>query len=262
MELSMVSAPRPFSGGTVIATALVAVTLAGFASPADSAPGWVHKALSLGRSGDGQIAAPSTARYLSDENKVFVLDRSGKRPLLKFDESPEVWALRPSRGPRGDIIYVNDVGEPFLRATKLGGMTVFTASSPEGSAVSLAGPSNPLRLTPLGPLKLYQRIIAASTRASRAAQHTVEFYAPDADENSDGLIADAAGLAAQAMISISARPGGRNFLARVIKVMLVPGAKPGVSMRRGVIFITIVPSDGFGGRPSSEWVMRVLVAKR
>jgi hypothetical protein len=262
MELLMVSAPRAFSGRTVIAAALVAAILAGFVGPAaDATPGWVKKALTLGRSGDSRIAAPATARYVSDDGRSFVLDRSGKRPLFKFDDSAEVWVLSPSRGPRGDIIYSNDLGEPFLRATKLGGMTVFTVSSPEGSAVSLVGPCGPLRLSPLGPVKLYQRLYFASVRSSRAAQHLVGFYAPDADINSDGLIAEAAGLAVEALVTLSARPGGRALLARIDKVAFVAGAKPGINFHGNVVTVTIVPAEAMAGRPSSQWILRVLETK-
>jgi hypothetical protein len=257
----MAAASRAFSGGTIIATALVAASLAGCASPAGATPAWVKKALNFGRSGDGQIAAPPTARYQSDEGRTFILDRSGRRPLFKFDDSPEVWVLSPSRGPRGDIIYANDLGEPFLRATKLGGMTVFTASSPEGSAVSLVGSCNPLRLTPLGPVRLYQRLYFASVRSSRAAQHLVGFEAPDADVNSDGLIAEAAGIAVEAMVSLAARPGGMALLARINKIAFVPGAQPGISFHGGVVTITITPPEGIAGRPSSERILRVMEAR-
>lgn len=257
----MVSAPRALGGDKVIAAALVAASLAGFGRPAVAAPGWVQKALAIGRSGDRQIAAPATARYLSDEGGGFILDRSGRAALLKFDDSPEVWVLSPSRGPRGDMIYVNDLGEPFLRATKLGGMTVFTTRRPEGSAVALVGPSGPLRLSPLGPVALYQRLYQASVRSTRAAQHLVGFDAPDADMNSDGLIADAAGLAVEAMVTLSGRAGGKALLARIGKVALIPGPRPGVGVHAGVVTITVAPAQGIAGRPSSERILRALGSK-
>ena len=257
----MVSAPRAFCADKVIAAAAVAASLAGFGLPAAAAPGWVQKVLAIGRSGDRQTVAPPTARYLSDEGGQFILDRSGRQPLLKFDDSPEVWVLSPSRGPRGDIIYFNDLGEPFLRATKLGGMTVFTTRRPEGSAVALVGSSGPLRLSPLGPVALYQRLYQASVRSTRAARHLVGFDAPDADMNSDGLIADAAGLAVEAMVTLSGRAGGKALLARIDKVALTPGPKPGVNVHAGVVNITVAPALGIAGRPSSERILRALGAR-
>jgi len=257
----MAAASRAFSGGTIIATALVAASLAGYASPAHAAPALFKRLFAFGRSGDGQIAAPATARFLSDDGGTFILDRSQKKPLLKFNDSSEVWALSPSRGPRGDIIYANDLGEPFLRATKLGGMTVFTSRRPDGAPVALLGPCGPLRLSPLGPVALYQRLVQASVRSSRAAQHLIGYEAEGADINSDGLIADAAGVTMEAMIALAARPGGRALLSRVGKVSFVSGPEPAVSVNAGMVAVIIVPSRGIAGRPSSERVLRALGAR-
>ena len=257
----MVSAPRAFGGGMVIAAALVAVSLAGFGGSAGATRAWVKRALTLDRSDDRQTVAPTTARYVSDEGGGFVLDRSGRRTLLKFDDNPEVWVLSASRGPRGDLIYTNDLGEPFLRATKLGGMTVFTARRPDGAPVALLGPCGPLRLSPLGPVALYQRLVQASVRSTRAAQHLIGYEAEGADINSDGLIADAAGVTMEAMIALAARPGGRALLSRVGKVSFVSGPEPAVSVNAGMVAVIIVPSRGIAGRPSSERVLRALGAR-
>src|SRR5437868_13971349 len=50
--------------------------------------------------------APPIGRYVSEDGDIFVLDMSqGGPPLLKFENSFEVWALRSQPGPRGDTIY-------------------------------------------------------------------------------------------------------------------------------------------------------------
>ena len=82
---------------------------------------------------------PPAARYQTDEGAVFVLDRSTPRTLLKFENDPEIWVLDRANGPRGDVIYRNDLGEEMLRATRLGGVTVFTMRRPEGSPAAFDG---------------------------------------------------------------------------------------------------------------------------
>src|SRR5215469_708650 len=89
---------------------------------------------------------PVIARYETDEGGQFILDRSTPRPLLKFEDNPEIWVLQSAPGPRGDTIYRNDLGEEMLRATHMGGMTVFTETRPDGSAAALDGASPPLRI--------------------------------------------------------------------------------------------------------------------
>nr|QQZ52104.1 DUF4908 domain-containing protein [Phenylobacterium glaciei] len=53
--------------------------------------------------------------------------------------------------PRGDIIYKNDLGEPVLRATRLGGLTLFTPDRPGGTAAALAGAVRPCGCRSLAP---------------------------------------------------------------------------------------------------------------
>ncbi len=206
----------------------------------------------------GREAAPMVARYVIDEGGVFILDRTQAHPLLKFDDSPEVWVLWPSRGPRGDIIYRNDVGEPMLRATRLGGMTVFTARRPMGSAAALAGAGTSIKTGPIGPFVLYNRLYQASVRVSRAAQHTIGFEAPDTGKESDNLIADAAMVAVEAFIGMAAHPEARSALARVAKISFVEGPKPNAVVAGGVLTITVDAAEGVAGRPSSRRIMKCM----
>src|SRR5580692_532455 len=152
-----------------LAVGLATAMLAGFACPA---PFSLREAFV----GDGhKPAVPVIAVYQIDAGGSFILDRSTPRPLLKFEDDPEIWVLQPTSGPRGDTIFKNDLGEEMLRATKLGGMTVFTPKWPDGAAAALKGASPPLRIQPLGPAGLFNRFYQATIRVSRAAQHEVEF---------------------------------------------------------------------------------------
>ncbi len=242
-----------------IAVALVTASLGVMASAAAAAtPAWMREALG---GGDGRGAeAPKVARYRADQGGDFVLDRSACRPLLKFEDSAEVWALWPDHGPRGDIIYRNDLGDPVLRATHLGGMTLFTPQRPGGSAVSLVGSASPIRLTPIGPVALYQRLFQASVRASRIAQHLIGFEAPDAGPSSDTLIADSALVVVSALANLSNRSGGKARLARIDKIAFLEGAKPGANYRDGVVTVVVASSD-CAGRPSSGRILQVLGAR-
>jgi hypothetical protein len=195
--------------------------------------------------------APMVARYVSEAGDEFVLDRTTSRPLLRYDNSAEVWALQPQAGPRGDVIYKNDLGEPVLRATKLGGLTLFTDRRPEGAAVAVAGGSNPIRLSPMGPNALLQKLAQASAKASRAAQRLIPIGA-DATPASSALIADTAMVAADSMVRMSRHPNGKSVLARINKIFVAQGKRPNAAIEKGVLVITVRPDMGIAGRPSSE----------
>lgn len=245
---------RALAGAVVAA---ISMSLAGSANAA--APGWLKHAFSL----HGGPAKPSakTVRYRMDAGGDFILDQTTARPLLKFDDSPEVWVLSASRGPRGDMIYSSDLGRPLLRTTRLGGVTVFTPERPDGSAAAPVGSGVPLRLTSVGPAGLYRALLQASARATRAAHHLIGFEAPDADPSSDGLIADTATVASEAVVAVSTDMVERSVLGRVSRVEIVRGARPATSLRGSLVEITITPAMGVAGRPSSQRILFAIGAR-
>jgi hypothetical protein len=186
-----------------------------------------------------------------------VLDLTQDRPLLKFENSPEVWALQPRPAPRGDTVYKNDVGEVMLRATRLGGFTVFTSHRPDGEAVAVEGPAGaPLHLAPLGPQALIDRLAQASLRASRAARHLILFDA-EASPGSSAVIADAAAVAGVAVAKIAERPAGRSRLATLHRIFFMEGKRAAAQVEKDTLKITVEPAMGLAGRPSSD---RIAVA--
>jgi len=202
----------------------------------------------------GPAGAPPVARYVSETGVKFTFDRSQGVPLVKFDRSPEVWVLRPQPAPRGDMLYLNDLGEPILRASRTGGLTVFTTDRPEGLAVALSGGGPALRMTPLGPQQLLERLAMASTRATRAARRLIPFEA-DASPASSALTADAAMVAAEAIIRMTRLADGRLVLGGIDRVRLVEGRQARAALRQGVIEITVAPGQGMSGRPSSDRIL-------
>lgn len=243
------------------AAALAAATLTllciGAAAPAVAQDASLKDFLFGDRHGDGRPQAPpAVARYVSETGEGFILDRTNERTLLRFENSPEVWVLQPQIGPRGDVIYKNDIGQVLLRATRVGGLTLFTGKRPGGSSASLAGASSPIRLKAIGPVDLLKVLVAASARASRLTRHRIIFDA-EATPDSSTLIADAAILSVMAIERLSQRPDGATLTAKIQRVVIVEGTRPAVALRAGTLLIAVTPSLGVAGRPSSEriaWV--------
>jgi hypothetical protein len=230
------------------------VALAAPLAGASAAPAWLDFHLK-----ERARAAVPVARYAIDAGGGFVLDRSGPRPTLRFDDSPEIWMLRSARGPRGDEILADDLGGPMLRITRLGGVTVFTRRFPQGAAAALAGPAAPLRLIRVDAGALYQRLVLASARASRAAQRLIGFQALDVDPDSAALIADAALVTTETVVQLAGSPGGRQRLQHVARVDFARGRAADVRFESGVIHVAVTPELGPGGRPSSARILQAIV---
>lgn len=252
---------RAISAGARATGCAVAIALAGvaFAGSALAGPESLREGLFGPRpSTDGrQLPGPQVGRYISEDGDVFILDLSQPRPLLKFDNSFEIWALKPQPGPRGDTIYKNDSGEPVLRATRLGGLTIFTEDHPAGEAAAVAGAGNPLRLAPLGPQELADRLLHASARASHAARRLISFEA-EATPASSALIADAAMVTSEAVVRMARRADFHRLLDKILKVRLVAGRKAQAQLDQGVLEVTVFPPQGLAGRPSSERIVQAV----
>lgn len=235
---------------------LLCAVILGVPPPASAAAEWLRGIFAA-----HLVAAhkpPAVGRYTLDSGGEFTLDSTAAKPLLKFQEDFEVFALTVSRGPRGDTLYWNDVGQPLLRTTRLGGMTVFTPRRPEGAAASLTGPAPPLRISSIGVASLYSRLIQAAVRSTRAAGHSIGFDAPNADPGSDGLTADAAFVASEAIVLLAGRPNGRAELAKLQRVRIEPGKQEDAQYAGGTLRIIIQPRAGYAGRPSSLRIAALL----
>jgi len=243
----------------VICAALLGVAALGLAVPSQAGPvDRLREGLFKNRG--GETSGPPVARYVSEEGRVFILDRSQPWAMLKFEDSPEILVLEPNPAPRGDTIYKNDLGEPVLRATRLGGFTLFTDERPSGEAVSIAGGGQPLRLPPMSPQAVFERLAQASVRASRAAGRPMLFEA-EATPASSALIADAAVVTSVAIIRLSQRKDGRALLRKFNKVQFQEGPKSQAILRGGALTIIVAPPQGLAGRPSSERIIKVARGK-
>ncbi len=246
----------------LLAVAVICLTSSWAADAAAmSAQAWGDVIFGGGHRDDRGAPPPPVARYVSDEGESFVLDRSASTPLLKFEESQEVLVLNPTPAARGDIIYRDDVGEPVLRATKLGGLILFGHGRPGGAPAALAGQAGSLRLQSLSASALLQRLGQASVRATHAAKHLMVFDAQlgsqEMTPDAAAVFADAAAVAAEAVVRIARRADGAKILARFGRVLLEPGSKSAANVSRGVMKITVIPSDGLAGRPSSARIVEV-----
>ena len=252
-------------GESWVGKALFAAVLLLPAVAAAQPPGSLREALfGADRLSGSPVPAPPVARYRIDLGESFVLDRQGRdTALIKFDGEAEVWALKGVPGAHGDVIFKNDVGEAMMRATRFGGVTLFTASSPQGAPAMLSGGAVALRAAPpIGPQALFAVLAQSSVRASRAVGRAVSFDAdlPEAAARFDWLFADAAQLAAEAFAR-SAAGGRRALAARFSTVRLLPGRRAEVAAERGVVRIVVATDQGVAGRPSSRRIQMLLTRR-
>lgn len=200
---------------------------------------------------------PPVGRYVAESGEGFILDRSGRHPLLRFDRRDETWVLRPSAAPRGDVIYRNDAGDQVLRVTPSGGMTIYTPRAPGGSPASFSGSGPSLTPPTLGPLLLFRLMAQRSAMVSQAVGRLVEVNL-DGDQ-SESLCVEAMIVTTEAVIRIARSPTARQYIADLRSITIIEGGRAGVTYSRGRLTVTVDPDEGLAGRPSSARVIRAIL---
>lgn len=242
----------------IVAAALSATLAASPSSAQERGNAQAEQSQSLRNRGAPSRALPPVGRYVSESGEAFTLDRSGQRPLLRFDRRDETWVLRPTAAPRGDIIYRNDAGQQILRMTPGGGMTVFTSRAPGGSPVSYSGPGETLAQPSLGPAQLFQLMARRSAMLSQTMGRLIEINV-DTDEEAEGLTVEALILSTDAVARIARSPTGRSSLNQLRRIVIVQGNGASVTYLRGELRIVVAPTQGVAGRPSSARVIRAFL---
>lgn len=204
---------------------------------------------------------PKVGHFVSEDGDAFVFDQSHSQALIRFDGDDETWTLTPTPGPKGDIIYKNDIGEPVLKATRWGGMILFTDTRPMGDPVSVTGKADAFTPGHMSPGLLFQTLVHASRRVSVAVGRNFGFDAPDVTPGADYLYADAAQVTADALVSVALQTRGRKALAPVHSVQFVEGRPPSATLDDGVLVLKLDVQRGlWGGHVSSKRISHVVMA--
>lgn len=203
---------------------------------------------------------PPAGQYVSEGGPGFVLDRSGSRPLMRFERSTEIWALRPSAAPRGDIIYRNDAGDQVLRVTPDGGMTLYTARQPGGVPVSMVGPASPLTLPSISPAQLASHMVRQSGFISRTLGHLVVVDAEIETPAMLPVVAETISITTESLARMARSQNLRPQALRVRRILILEGNQSSITYQRGTLRIIVDSRQGLAGRPSSVRIVRAVAA--
>lgn len=201
---------------------------------------------------------PPTGRYVSESGENFIFDRSGPRPLFRFERRAETWVLRPSPAPRGDIIYRNDAGDQILRVTPDGGMTLYTVRAPGGTPASMAGPAPGLAPPTVSPTQLFRFSIQQSGRMSEAVGHLIYISLDLERPGNEAVVAETISVITEAVLRLARSSSTRTQAARIRRINVVEGPRPSVAFANGALTVVTNPSQGSGGRPSSALIIRAV----
>ena len=202
--------------------------------------------------------SPPIGRYAA-EGVVFIFDRTGG--AVQFEGAREIVVLQRQPAPRGGDIYVNDVGEPVLRIGASGGMTLFTSERPQGVPVAFVAAAPPMRLEQMkADIDMLRAMRSVSAQITRVMgfQQQVSVEAPDMPPATWPILADVLFLTHTAFLKNATRERSKAKMRHIDTILVQQGPGPAVRVQGDVLRITITPSKGVAGRPSSEKYARAL----
>lgn len=255
---------RPASAPIVAAMALVAVVAASLSSTTTLAQVRGNAQAEQSQSLRDRVFGrnlPPAGQYVGEGGQGFILDRAGSRPLLRFERSTEIWALRPTAAPRGDIIYRNDAGDQILRVTPDGGMTLYTPANPGGVPVSMIGPAARLTLPAISPGQLATHMVRQSGLISRVLGHLVVV---DAEIETPGMlpvVAETVTIATESLARMARSENLRGQAMQVRRILILESDRSQITFANGTLRIVVDARQGLAGRPSSVRIIRAVAAR-
>jgi Domain of unknown function (DUF4908) len=179
------------------------------------------------------------------------------------DPAAEIYQIKPTRGPRGDLIYKNAEGDTMMRIASYGGATVFWPGETRGLAASKSfGDDASLRLDFADYATAMRRAQAATAYVSAATGAPIIFdlgAPPLTDHENAAVLGDAIIRAANGIKDVADDPTGARIIAsRIKKVSFSAASAPGLGFAAGVLNIRYVPGQDIDGRPSSAAVAHFL----
>jgi len=192
-----------------------------------------------------------------DGGGAFVLHQNGQAAFLRVEGEDEVIALAPARGVRGGVVWVTDTNDALLRFGAMGDAAgaYFPPDAPSGVIVEPVGFTDPVAVPPMTEDDLRDAARAATQALADAVRGEVSAEISPLSPLDNGLIADALEMAA---LAASRAPASRVRSLQTVRVQA--GAEPGAAFDGRVLEITVTPTLGYAGRPSSRYLQRVLAA--
>jgi hypothetical protein len=206
---------------------------------------------------------PRDGTYLADRID-FVLDHVGDQVRLRFAGNDEVFYLSTEAAPLGMRVLKYDTGAEALRVAGWGGVTLYTPDQPSGIPAEYTDVVHNVDPPPVAAKDV--KLFAAGLAKELAARTDFAVgFAADWDalsrSGAAGMLACDAMRNATYALEQSANSAKRNTISDDLHIVhFIEGKSATVTVRRGVLTVTIDPKAGPSARPSSLAIARALAA--
>ena len=215
------------------------------------------------------LLAPSTplprdGTYIANDKLAFTVDHRGSQVRLRFLDNDEVFYLSNEIAPLGGRVLKYDTGATALQVTGWGGLTLYTMQAKSGLPAEYNEAIQDVDPPPVAGKDVKTFAAKLAQDLSAAEDFAIGFAA---DWDNLARVDELRALGCDAMRNVTyalkelAKTGRRARISdRIHIIRVIQGTKPGVTMQKGILAITIAPQMGPSARPSSLAIAQVLQA--
>ncbi|HEY1962155.1 MAG TPA: DUF4908 domain-containing protein [Rhizomicrobium sp.] len=210
-----------------------------------------------------RIAPVEDGNYIAGDKIKFVLRRSDKNYLLRFDGDPETYVLHADHTSLGGRMLKYDSGETALKVAGWGGLTLYTDFAPNGSPAVRIGDAAPFAPSPVT-LKDVQFLAAQDAQRLAHERHLrLPFVVNWSVLETDGALRATASEAIENTARgierfVRDRQMRQMLMSRVHRVTFATGTRPMLGLQNKALIVTFNPERGYLGCHSSRAVARQL----
>jgi len=207
---------------------------------------------------------PRDGTYIANDDLTFIVDHFDAQARLRFDGSDEVFYLTSEAAPLGGRVLKYDTGAVALQVAGWGGVTLYTEQSKSGLPAEYSDVVRNVDPPPVADKDV--KSFAAKLAQELSSREDIAIgFAADWDQMAQSAILRALGCDAMRNVTYAlkelAKTGRRAIISdRLHIIRVIQGTKPGVTMQKGILAITIAPQAGPSARPSSLAIARTLQA--
>lgn len=189
----------------------------------------------------------------ADGGGRFILDRTTRPALLWVEGSVEVMAVYRAPASGGGEVWLSDTDQTLVRQSNLGGWTFFPEDRRDGVIVEPVGRARTLVAAPADSGDLQGAAREMVDRLARVSRNDVRAELTSLTPDQNAYIIDA-----MVMASLGAEAASRRAVRDLQIVRIGLGEAPRARFDGEVLDISVATNRGYGGRPSSEYIRRVI----
>ncbi|HXJ02891.1 MAG TPA: DUF4908 domain-containing protein [Micropepsaceae bacterium] len=207
---------------------------------------------------------PHDGTYIANDKVAFTVDHRDGQVRLRFLDDDEVFYLSSEPAPMGGRVLKYDTGAVALQVTGWGGLTLYTMEARNGLPAELNEAIQSVDPPPVD-AKQVKAFAAKLAEDLSAAEDFAVGFAADWDNlaQSDELRSlgcDAMRNVAYALKQLGKSGRRARLSERIHIIRVIRGTKPGVTMQKGILAVTIAPQEGPSARPSSLAIEQAIEA--